>query len=351
MTLTIVINSRYRVSIPTAPLQTQIGSPVKTRSLALVALLGSTALALSACSGTASSTGSSGDSGKVAVVASTDVYGDLVRSIGGDLVDVTSIIDSPDKDPHEYEATARDQLALSNAALVIENGGGYDAFVDTMIDASGSTAPVITATVVAGLEEEHAHEDEAAESEDADHDEAGHEHAEYNEHVWYDLSAVREMVTSIADELSAIDADNAATYAENAEALGGSLDALIDREAELKGTLGGRSIAITEPVPLYLTDALGLVNATPEAFSEAVEEGTDVPATTLQETLALFSDGTVDALVFNEQTESSQTQAVLDAAESAGVPTVGVTETLPEGDDYVGWMTANLDALEGALSS
>ncbi|ROP56838.1 zinc/manganese transport system substrate-binding protein [Rathayibacter sp. PhB185] len=348
MTLTIVINSRYRVSIPTAPLQTQIGSPVKTRSLALVALLGSTALALSACSGTASSTGASADSGKVAVVASTDVYGDLVRSIGGDLVDVTSIIDSPDKDPHEYEATARDQLALSNAALVIENGGGYDSFVDTMIDASGSTAPVITATVVAGLEEEHDHEDEAA---DAGHDEAGHEHAEYNEHVWYDLSAVRETVTSIADELSTIDADNAATYAANAETLGGSLDALIDREAELKGTLSGRSIAITEPVPLYLTDALGLVNATPEAFSEAVEEGTDVPATTLQETLALFSDGTVDALVFNEQTESSQTQAVLDAAEAAGVATVGVTETLPEGDDYVGWMTANLDALEGALSS
>ncbi|MDY0914224.1 metal ABC transporter substrate-binding protein [Rathayibacter festucae] len=319
---------------------------MKTRSLALVALLGSTALALSACSGTASSTGASADSGKVAVVASTDVYGDLVRSIGGDLVDVTSIIDSPDKDPHEYEATARDQLALSNAALVIENGGGYDAFVDTMIDASGSTAPVITATVVAGLEEEHDHEEESAESE-----EAGHEHAEYNEHVWYDLSAVREMVTTIADELSAIDADNASTYAANAETLGGSLDALIDREAELKGTLGGRSIAITEPVPLYLTDALGLVNATPEAFSEAVEEGTDVPATTLQETLALFSDGTVDALVFNEQTESSQTQAVLDAAESAGIATVGVTETLPEGDDYVTWMTANLDALEGALAS
>ena len=327
---------------------------MKTRSLALVALLGSTALALSACSGTASSSGASAeDGGKVAVVASTDVYGDLVRSIGGDLVDVTSIIDSPDKDPHEYEATARDQLALSNAALVIENGGGYDAFVDTMIDASGSTAPVITATVVAGLEEEHDHAEESAgaESEESGHDEEGHEHAAYNEHVWYDLTAVREMVTAIADELSAIDADDAATYEENAATLGASLDGLIEREAEMEGTLGGRSIAITEPVPLYLTEALGLVNATPEEFSEAVEEGTDVPATTLQETLALFSDGTVDALVFNEQTESSQTQAVLDAAEAAGVPTVGVTETLPEGDDYVTWMTANLDALEGALSS
>ena len=128
------------------------------------------------------------------------------------------------------------------------------------------------------------------------------------------------------------------------------LDALIAREGELKGTLSGRSIAITEPVPLYMTDALGLTDATPEAFSEAVEEGTDVPATTLQETLALFSGEAVDALIYNEQTEGAQTDAVLDAAKAAGIPAVPVTETLPEGDDYTGWMTANLDAIEGALS-
>jgi zinc/manganese transport system substrate-binding protein len=100
-----------------------------------------------------------------------------------------------------------------------------------------------------------------------------------------------------------------------------------------------------------MTEALGLVDATPEEFSEAIEEGTDVPATLLQETLALFSDGAVDALVYNAQTSDAQTEAVLEAAESAGIPEVAVTETLPDGDDYVGWMTANLDAVEGALSS
>jgi zinc/manganese transport system substrate-binding protein len=321
---------------------------VKTRTLALGALLGSSALLLSACSGAGdASDGASADA--VQVVASTNVYGDLAHTVGGDLVDVTSIIDSPDKDPHEYEATARDQLALSDAALVIENGGGYDPFVDKMLDSASSKAPVITATVVAGLEDEHAHDDERSSDEHDDAD--GHDHAEYNEHVWYDLAVVRDVVGRIADELSTIDPDNASTYSANAESLTGDLDTLVEREQELKGTVGGRSIAITEPVPLYLTDALGLVDETPEAFSEAVEEGTDVPATTLQETLALFSGGGVDALVYNEQAESAQTDAVLDAAKAAGVPQVGVTETLPDGDDYVSWMTANLDALEEALSS
>ncbi|KZX20694.1 metal ABC transporter solute-binding protein, Zn/Mn family [Rathayibacter tanaceti] len=318
---------------------------MKTRTLSAAALLGAASLLLSACSGTSSgalASDAATTGGAVEVVASTNVYGDLVSAIGGDLVDVTSIIDSPDKDPHEYEATARDQLAVSNAALVVENGGGYDSFIDTMLDAASSEAPVVTATVVAGLEEEH---DQAAASSDE-----SHEHAEFNEHVWYDLSAVRTIAGTIGDELSSIDPGNASTYSSNVAALDSSLDALIAREGELKGTLSGRSIAITEPVPLYMTTALGLTNATPEAFSEAVEEGTDVPATTLQETLALFSDKTVDALVYNEQTEGAQTDAVLDAAKAAGIPAVGVTETLPDGDDYVGWMTANLDAIEGALA-
>ncbi|AND15442.1 ABC transporter substrate-binding protein [Rathayibacter tritici] len=313
---------------------------MKTRLLALTALLGGTALALSGCSGAGTASATSG--GPVKVVASTNVYGDLVSSIGGDLVEVTSIIDSPDKDPHEYEATARDQLAVSGATLVIENGGGYDHFLDTMISAANTEAPVITATVIAGLEDVHDHAEEEPEGE--------HEHAEFNEHVWYDLTLMKEVAGRIGDELAALDADNAATYSANLARLDGGLDALIAREGELKGVLSGRSIAITEPVPLYLTDALGLTDATPEAFSEAVEEGTDVPATTLQETLALFSGKAVDALIYNEQTEGTQTDAVLDAAKAAGIPTVGVTETLPEGDDYTGWMTANLDAIEGALS-
>lgn len=293
---------------------------------------------VSGCSGSGGAAGAATAGGTVNVVASTNVYGDLVRSVGGDRVEVTSIIDSPDKDPHEYEATARDQLAVSGAALIVENGGGYDSFIDTMLSAASSTAPVVTATVVAGLEDDH------------DHAGGEHEHADFNEHVWYDLSVVRQVVARIGDELAAVDPDNASTYSANVATLDGGLAALIAREGDLKGTLAGRSIAITEPVPLALTDALGLTNATPEAFSEAVEEGTDVPATTLQETLALFGDRTVAALIYNEQTEGAQTDAVLESAKAAGIPTVGVTETLPDGNDYTGWMTANLDAIEGALS-
>ena len=112
----------------------------------------------------------------------------------------------------------------------------------------------------------------------------------------------------------------------------------------------GESVAYTEPVPGYLFDAMGLENVTPEAFSEAIEEGTDVSPAVLSETLQLFSAGSVDLLAYNEQTTGSTTEQVLAAAKRAGVPIVGVRETLPDGQDYLQWMQQDLADLRAAVT-
>jgi zinc/manganese transport system substrate-binding protein len=303
--------------------------------LTITALAAATALALSGCSsastGDAATDDPSTESG-VRIVASTNVYGDIAEQIGGDRVSVTSIIDSPDKDPHEYEADARTQLALSKAQLVIENGGGYDDFVDTMLSAADNKiAPVLNAADISGYEQEPAE-------------------GEFNEHMWYDFPTVQKLSEELVNQLSAIDPDGAETFEKNAEVFDGQLAALEQQEQDIKSSFDQAGAAITEPVPLYMLDAAGLVNKTPDAFSEAIEEGTDVPADVLKQTTELFSTGAVKVLVYNEQTEGSQTELVLAAAKAAGVPVVPVTETLPEGTDYIGWMTTNLNALQGALS-
>ena len=87
------------------------------------------------------------------MVASTNVYGDIVKAIGGPAVSVISIIDSPDKDPHEYEADARTQLALSKAQLVVENGCGYDDFVDTMLNSDPTKPTLINVSEVSGQDQ------------------------------------------------------------------------------------------------------------------------------------------------------------------------------------------------------
>ena len=125
---------------------------------------------------------------------------------------------------------------------------------------------------------------------------------------------------------------------------------LIQQQNDLKAKYAGQPVAITEPVPLYLLEGIGLENQTPEAFSEAVENESDVAPAVLNETLKLFSDHAVKLLAYNEQTTGAQTDAVVNAAKENNVPVVPFTETLPAGKNYVSWMTDNLDALAAALA-
>lgn len=298
---------------------------------ALSACAGSPASAGSSSPGTTGGTGTtvptSGD--PVPVVASTNVYGNLVETIGGSAVTVTSIITDPSADPHSYQASAQTQLALSKARLVVENGGGYDDFVDTMLGALPAKPQVINAVDVSG---------KAA---------AGQK---LNEHVWYDVPTVVLVVQQISTALQQLDPAAAPQFQANATALTTQLQGLESSVADLKAAHTGAGVAITEPVPLYLLDAAGLVNRTPEEFSAAIEDETDVAPAVMQQTLQLFSSHAVAALVYNAQTTGAQTDQVIAAAKQAGVPTVPVTETLPTSDTYVTWMQANIAALSTALS-
>jgi zinc/manganese transport system substrate-binding protein len=280
-------------------------------------------------SATSSATSPGARAEPISVVASTNVWGDVVKQIGGDRVDVVSIISDPSADPHSYEANAQTQLALSKADLVVENGGGYDDFVDTMLGSVQSAAPVINAVDVSGKQ--------AA---------AG---AELNEHVWYDFPTVDKVAQQVATQLTALDPADAAGFAGNVKTFSEQLAVLTTQVEAVKAAHAGAGVAITEPVPLYLLEAAGLENLSPDEFSKAIEQDTDVPPTVLAETLALFTDKKVVALFYNEQTTGPQTEAVLDAAKTNSIAVVPVRETLPEGQDYLTWMQANVTAMARAV--
>lgn len=302
------------------------------RSLTL--LIATVAVTAAACSSSPGSTvpGSpaASDPGTVSVVASTDVYGDIVTVIGGDAVRVTSIIDDPDKDPHEYEANAQTQLALSKAQLVVENGGGYDDFVDTMLGSSAGKPTLVNVAALSGYDQEPAQ-------------------GEFNEHLWYDFPTMKKLAEQLSTDLAAAAPARTATFRANAATFTGALDKLEQDEAAIKAEHAGTGVAITEPVPLYLLDAAGLTNKTPPEFSEAIEEDTDVPPAVLQQTLDLFATKQVALLAYNSQTTGPQTEAVLDAATKNGVAVVPVTETLPAGETYLTWMQKNVDAVAAGV--
>jgi zinc/manganese transport system substrate-binding protein len=296
------------------------------RRIAVLVAVATVAGALAGC------TAAAGESADIQIVASTDVYAAIAQRLATGLppgrVGVTSIIDDPSVDPHEYEASPRNELSISHADLIIENGGGYDDFVDTLRRASGATAPVINAVQLSG----HAHD------------------ADLNEHVWYDFPTVEGVARRITTFLLAHDKADAQILRRNAAAFASGMQRLEAAEASIRAAHAGAGVAITEPVPLYLLQACRLVNRTPAQFSNAIEEGTDASPRVLQDTLGLFTTHQVKLLVYNAQTAGPQTDQVIDAAKNNQVPVVAVTETLPKSISYLHWMRGILRGVAAALS-
>lgn len=313
-------------------------------SVVLVAALTTVAAVLTGCGDGTHAADQTG----ISIVTSTNVYGAIAGAVAGDAAEVTSIITSAAQDPHSYEATAQDRLAVARADLVVMNGGGYDAFMQTLLDANDTKTPSVNASKVSGLiPTERKEGDPAHENGPEDH----HHIEGFNEHLWYDLTTAAKVARQIADELGELDPANAKSYAQNAETFAAKVGDLKKRAAAIAAEHEREGVGLTELVPAYLLKATGLRNRTPAAFSEAVEEGIDVSPAILRDTLDIVTSGDIVLLAYNAQTAGPVTQKVRAAAEKAGVPVVEFTETLPDGQNYVEWMTANLAAIESAVTA
>jgi zinc/manganese transport system substrate-binding protein len=318
---------------------------------ALVTAVGALCVMLTACSPAAEGSRASAGDGVVEVVTSTSVYGDIVSVIGGDKVKVNSIITRTSQDPHSYEATTQDKLAVSKAELLVENGGGYDGFIDKLADDTGlDHAKVLNAVEISGLApaEEAGTGTEPADS--SGHDQEGHDHEGFNEHVWYSLPAMAQLADAVATKLGQLEPSAAATFTTNAASFKESLAGMEAKLAAIEASAGHGAAAVTEPVPLYLLEAAGLEDKTPTEFKTAIESGSDVPPAVLKAAVDLVRSGSVRLLAYNSQTEGPQTLALKDAAEGAGVPVLNFSETLPDGKSYLQWMADNVDGIAKTLA-
>ncbi|MEU2255917.1 metal ABC transporter solute-binding protein, Zn/Mn family [Nocardia xishanensis] len=275
-----------------------------------------TAIALTAC-------GSSDDSGKPQVVASTDVWGDIAATIAGPDASVTSIITDPAADPHSHETSAVESAKISDADLVVYNGGGYDEFIEKAISGKGKRA--------------------------VDAFESRADKGEENEHVWYDVTTVGTVADQIAGALGEIDSAHAADYTARATAFKSQLAGITAATGALAAQHPKTPVLQTEPLAYYLLRAAGAEDRTPHEFQEAIEQETDPAPAAVAETRDLLTGKQVRALVYNVQTQDKITRDLRELAKANGVAVVEVTETLPEGMDYIQWQTKNTEALAEAL--
>ena len=224
----------------------------------------------------------------------------------------------------ETPSSAASDANVAGAAIVVVNGGGYDDPVQELVAAAGGTPTVLEVAALAPP-------------------------GATNEHFWYDLPLVQQVATRLAADLGAADPAHAGEYLANAEVFSASVGELTERVRAIGAADPGARVAVTEPVADYLIATAGLTDATPPEFARAVEEDVDPPAAVVAQTLQLFTGEPVRALIHNGQTRTATTAQVRQAAEAPGVPVVEVTETLPAGTDYLGWMGGQVDALAGAL--
>ncbi|MCI1868144.1 metal ABC transporter solute-binding protein, Zn/Mn family [Bifidobacterium crudilactis] len=281
-------------------------------SVAIAALAGVSACGSSA--NEASSSDASSDS-KISVIASINQWGSVARDLGGDKVNVTSIMTNTNVEAHDYEPSTSDVAKFTSAKVVVVNGADYDPWATKA--ASSTKATLVDAA------------------------EAGGKKSGDNPHVWFSAAVRTAAADAITKAYEKAMPDQKTYFAGlNTEwkAKEQKLEATI-KESSTK--LKGVNYAATESVAWYLADDLGMKDVTPSGYAQAsANESEPSPAdiTAYQQALGT---GDIKMLVFNSQEADSVTDQITSAAKKNNVPIVDLTEQMPKQyNDLLDWMNA-----------
>jgi len=264
---------------------------------------------------------------KIAIVAAENFYGDLARQIGGDRVEVASILSKPDVDPHLFESSPSTARTVSDAAIVIYNGGGYDPWMEKLLAASPSKdrTALVAAALIGGK--------------------PGN-----NPHLWYDPATFPAVAKALEADLEKRDPAHAAFYRANQEKFAASLAEIASEVATIRKLHAGVAVTATEPVFGYMAEALGfrMLNG---AFQTATMNDTEPSASEIAAFQKSLKDGTARILFYNSQVSDPATTRLLRIASENNIAIVGVTELEPSGKTIQNWFKGQLDAVRKALEA
>jgi zinc/manganese transport system substrate-binding protein len=304
--------------IPSGPRQ-------RARIAALVAA-GLLALVVAGC---ASSSSANVQRGVISAIGAENEYANVLGQIGGRYVHVSSILNNPNTDPHTFESSPSVAQRVSSAQLIVQNGVGYDTFMNKIESASSnSKRKVIVVQNVLGLPTDTP-----------------------NPHLWYAPRTMPAVAKVMAADLSALQPAHAAYFQANLATFIASLAPLHQAIAAFKAKYGGTTVATTEPVADYLLQAMGMNNLTPFAFQADIMNGVDPSPEDITLENGFFTKHQVKVFCYNQQVVDSLTTSIRETALKAGVPVVGVYETMPTpGYNYQSWMLAEVKALQRAVA-
>ena len=298
------------------------------RTLAVVAA--GVALAVSACSSSGPSGSSTTSAHKIVAIGAENEYTSVLQQVGGQYVQASAIMSNPNTDPHTFEASASVAREISSAQLVVQNGLGYDTFMDSIEKAvPDSGRKVINVQKLLGKPDSTS-----------------------NPHLWYDPATMPAVANAIASDLAAIQPAHAAYFKANTRKFVSSLGPWIQALGSFKEKYPNTPVAVTEPVADYLLQAAGADIKTPFEFQADIMNGTDPSAQDVALERSLFTGHKVKVFLYNQQVTDTLTESFISLAQANGIPVVGVYETMPTpGYTYQSWMLAETKALQQAVTS
>ena len=258
---------------------------------------------------------------RIVVVAAENEYGSMVSAIGGNQVQVTSLLTNPNTDPHEFEASASTARSLGIARLVIKNGIGYDAWIDKLLSASPRSQRLVFSVG----------------------EYLGHKAGD-NPHVWYDSTGWVKEANVITADLIKIDPQHRAYFQQRSAAWLRSLRPVYQEIATVRRVTKGKAVIATEPVYGYMIAALG-ASSLDYDFQKAIMDGTDPSPRAVADFEAALQHHAVHMLFYNRQVVGPTTSSMRSIAVKSHVPIVGVTETQPPGISFVRWQLSQLQSV------
>jgi zinc/manganese transport system substrate-binding protein len=286
------------------------------------------ALAAAGCSKAGTTETASGTAVINAIGAESE-YANVLSQIGGKYVHVSAILDNPNTDPHTFEASPQVAQQISSAQLIVQNGVGYDGWMSKIESAApNSNRKVITVQHVLGLPD-----------------------STPNPHLWYDPRTMPAAAKAMAADLAALQPAHKAYFQANLTKFDSSLTPWLTAIATFKAQHPGTMAATTEPVADYLLAAMGISNRTPFTFQADIMNGVDPAPQDIALENGFFTGHQVQVFCYNQQVVDALTSSIRQNAVKAGVPVVGVYETMPAGYDYQSWMLAEVHAIDQAVTS
>jgi zinc/manganese transport system substrate-binding protein len=265
----------------------------------------------------------------VKAVGVENEYADVVSQIGGKFVQVQAIESDPNTDPHSFEASPSVAKEFAAAGLIILNGVGYDDWAEKIMSATPRPNRIeINVQKLLGLPDDTK-----------------------NPHLWYDPKTMPAVAKAVGDALAKLDPSQASYFHASADRFVASLKPWTAAIEAFKSKYAETPIATTEPVADYLLEAMGFKIMTPFSLEKAVMDNTDPAPQDLTVQNELFAKNEVKAFAYNQQVTDALTKTFLDRAKKAGIPVVGVYETMPTpGYNYQSWMLAEVAALQKAVT-